>query len=140
MYAEQNKAIVRRIVEEVNNKGNVGVADELLAPGYVGRGPGSREVHGPDGYKQSAVMYRATFPDLHMSIEDMVAEGDKVAWRYTLRATFTGPMGGIAPTGKKVTQTGLALWRFENGKVAEAWGYSDRLDMYKQMGISPPAV
>jgi hypothetical protein len=89
MSVKQNKAIVRRMVEEVNNKGNVAVVDELLAQGYVGHGTGGREVNGLEGYKQAALMYRTTFPDLHMTLEDMVAEGDKVAWRYTLRATFT---------------------------------------------------
>jgi predicted ester cyclase len=75
-----------------------------------------------------------------MVIEDIVAEGDEVAWRFTWQATFCGRMGNIAPTGKKVRQAGIAIWRFENGKAVEALGYSDSLEMFRQMGISPGAL
>jgi predicted ester cyclase len=140
MSRDNNIASVRRIVDEVNNMGNLSIADEIIAPGFVGHGGGSREAKGPEGYKQSAAAYRSAFPDFHMSIEDIVADGEEVAWRFTWQATFTGPMGNISPTGKKVRQQGIAIWRFEDGKVVEAWGYSDSLDMFRQMGVSPAAV
>ncbi len=137
MDIEENKKAVLQIVEEADNKGNLSVVDELLSPEFIGHGPDGREVRGHAGYKQSVEMYRITFPDLNFTIEDMVAEGDKIAWRYTLRATFSGPFGNIQPTGNKIIQAGISLWRFQDGKLAEAWGYSDRLEMYKQMGIKP---
>jgi predicted ester cyclase len=136
MSEEKNKACVRRIVDEVNNRGMLESVEEIISPDYIGHG-GSKEVRGPEGYRQAAEAYRVTFPDLHMTIDDMVAEGDNVAWRFTWVATFSGPLANIAPTGRKVVQSGIALWRFENGKAVDAWGYSDSMNMYRQMGINP---
>ncbi len=99
--SEQNRAIVRRLYEEVFNQGNLGTADELLAPdarSHAGPSPG------PEGLKRHTSMLRAAFPDLHQSIEDVIAEGDKVVVRTTCTGTHVGEFMGIPPTGRQFTQ------------------------------------
>jgi predicted ester cyclase len=96
------------------------------------------EVKGPDGFKQFATMFRNAFPDLHITVEDMIAEGDKVATRETLRGTHKGDLMGIAATGKKVTFSGTVIIRFAGGKEVEAFGVTDMFAMYQQLGLAPP--
>src|SRR5438876_9090167 len=103
MPTEENKDNVRRILEEVVNQGELGVADKLLASDYVYRSPGSPEVRGPEGYKQLITTFRRAFPDLHVTLDDMIAEGDKVVTGFTWRGTHRGEFMGLAPTGKRVT-------------------------------------
>jgi predicted SnoaL-like aldol condensation-catalyzing enzyme len=100
--AEDNKGIVRRIVDEVFSRGKVGLADTLVAPGYVYHGPGGLEMRGPDGFKQLVNMYRSAFPDLTVTVDDLIAEGDKVTCRWTGRGTHKGDLAGIAPTGDQM--------------------------------------
>ncbi|MBA7605032.1 Aklanonic acid methyl ester cyclase DnrD [subsurface metagenome] len=138
MSAEENKAVLHRLAEEIFNKGNISVVDEIIAPDYVFHGPVGMEYKGPEGFKQMVTMYRNAFPDLHMTVEDMVAEGDKVAQRITIRGTHKGELMGIAPTGKQVTDTGIIIVRFAGGKEVEAWGITDLLGMMQQMGVAPP--
>jgi predicted ester cyclase len=138
MSTEENKAKVRRIIEEAWNKGELVVVDELIAPTYVYHMPGN-DFKGPKGLKQAVTMYRSAFPDLHVAIEDMFGEGDKVACRYTFRGTFKGELMGIAPTGKQVTVTGAGFMRFVGGKEVEAFSFSDELSMFQQLGVAPPA-
>lgn len=138
MSIEENKKGIRRVWEEAMNKGNLAVADEVMAANYVFHGPGGVDAKGPEGFKQYITIYRTAFPDLHITIDDMVAEGDKVVSRITLRGTHTGDMMGIAPTGKKVEIMGITMHRFAGGKEVEAWGSPDMLSMYQQLGISPP--
>jgi predicted ester cyclase len=133
---EKNKAAIRRDVEEVTNKGNLAVVDEITASDYVLHI--SPEVKGPEGYKQFINIMRAAFPDLHMKIDYMVAEKDMVAVFYTLTGTFKGEMAGIRPTGKNMTTKSAALIRFKSGKQVEAWRYTDMLAFYQQLGIKPP--
>jgi len=137
MSAEKNKAIMRRIVEEAFNKGNLAVVDECTAADYVLHT--TPETKGPEGVKQFVTMIRKAFPDTHQTIEDMVAEGDMVAHRYTWTGTFKGEMMGIAPTGKKLTITMAGFTRFAGGKQVEGWAYGDMLAFYQQLGIKPPA-
>jgi predicted ester cyclase len=143
MSAETNKAIVRRMAEEVFNKGNLSIIPELIAPNYVYHT--TPEYKGPEGFKNYITMVRKAFPDLHMKIDYMVAEGDMVAIFYTYGGTFKGEMmgikgemKGIAPTGKKFTLKLAILSRFADGKEVEAWPYSDLLSLYRQLGISVP--
>jgi len=136
MSAEKNKATLRRIVEEVVNKGNLAIVPELIAPNYVSHT--TPEVKGPEGFKQNTTMLRTAFPDLHWTIENMVAEGDLVAHRFTMTGTFKSKYGDIAPTGKKLTLPAVILSRFEGGKEVEAWMYSDSLTFYRQLGIPIP--
>ena len=137
MSTEENKAMIRRVYEEAFNKGNLAVVDKLMANNYVLHTPG-QEFKGPEGFKQYGTMMRTAFPDLHGTIEDMVAEGGKVANRLTLTGTHKGEFMGIAPTGKKVTITDHVFIRFEGGKEVEAWGISDVLGMYQQLGVKLP--
>ena len=138
MSTEENKASVHRVIEEAFNKGNLAVVDDLMATNYVFHGPGGQELKGPEGFKQMIPMYRTAFPDIHMTIDDMVAEGDKVAFRLTLRGTHKGDLMGIAPTGKQVTVTGTVISRFVGGKELEAWESADQLGMLQQLGVVPP--
>jgi steroid delta-isomerase-like uncharacterized protein len=138
MSTEENKAKVRRVFEEVFNKGNLSVVDEIMANDYVYHMGQGMEVKGPDGFKQFATMFRNAFPDLHITVEDMIAEGDKVATRETLRGTHKGDLMGIAATGKKVTFSGTVIIRFAGGKEVEAFGVTDMFAMYQQLGLAPP--
>jgi predicted ester cyclase len=137
MSTEENKAKVRRNIEEAFNKGNLAVADEIIAANYVLHAPG-QEFKGPEGFKQYGTMMRTGFPDFHMTIEDMVADGDNVACRFTVRGTHKGDLMGIAPTGKQVTITGIVISRFAGGKEVEAWASPDMLAMMQQLGVVPP--
>lgn len=138
MSAEENKALVRRLVEEVFNKRNLAVADELLTseslnhddPHEVGR-------VGAEPLKGAVQMLAAAFPDFHMTIEDLVAEGDKVVARVTTGGTHQGAFMGIAPTGKRFTQHQMHLLRVVDGKVAEHWDVRDDLGMLQQLGAMP---
>jgi predicted ester cyclase len=137
MSTSKNKAIFRR-VDEVWNKGNVAILSELIAPNFVCHI--IPEVKGPEGYKQYVIRERTAFPDFHGTIDKMVAEGDMVAAFYTFGGTFKGELAGIAPTGKKFTLPYVVLSRFEGGKMAEAWEFTDSLTWYRQLGIPiPPA-
>jgi steroid delta-isomerase-like uncharacterized protein len=128
MSAEENKAVVRRVLEEMFNKGNLDAADELIAPDFIDHDPAMpEEVRGPEGFKQFAAAYRLGFPDLHVEIEEQVAEGDLVATRWTATGTHDGELMGIAPTGSRVTQPGMDITRVSDGKVAETWeGYNSK--------------
>ena len=107
--SEENKAIVRREIEEVfSAQGNLDVADEIFAPEYVGY---PEDVRGPEGAKETAKMYRNAFPDVQLSIEDQVAEGDKVVTRWIGSGTHQGEMMGIAPTGNQVRVDGMTISR-----------------------------
>ena len=138
MSTEENKAIIRRNWEEVFNKGNLAVADENMATNYIYHGPGGQEIKGPEGFKQLITMYRTVFPDFHATVEDMFAEGDKVAHRVTARGTHKGDLMGIAPTGKQVTMAVITISRFAGGKEVEAWSSVDMLGVMQQLGAAPP--
>jgi predicted ester cyclase len=136
MSAEANKAVLHRITEEVFNKGNFAIIPELIAPEYVYHT--SPEYKGPEGFKKYVAMERKAFPDLHLRLDNIVAEGDMVAFFYTYTGTFKGERMGIAPTGKKLSMRFAVLSRFADGKEAEAWPYIDSLTFYKQLGVAIP--
>ena len=138
MSKEQNKVTERRMVAEALNKGNLTTVDECLTPDFVYHAPGGVEVKGPDGYKQFIAGLRTAYPDIHVKIENILAEGDTVATRTTCTFTFTGQTGTVAPTGKQVSMTGTILDRFEGNRLAETWEFYDRLDLYQQLGLMPP--
>ena len=138
MSVEENKAAVRRVWEEVMNKGDLAVADKLMATNYIFHAPGGVEANGPDGFKQFVTIYRTAFPDIHCTIDDMFGEGEKVVSRFTLRGTHNGDLMGIAPTGKTTAIAGIVISRFAGGKEVEAWGSYDSLAMYQQLGVTPP--
>ena len=140
MTVEENKAIVRRVFEEVWNTGNLALIDELYAADYVRHNAPPDRPGGPAGEKQHRALFRAAFPDLHITADDMVAEGDRVAVRYTWRGTHQGAELGIAPTGKQVTMSGIAIHRIVAGKIAELWVVGDELGLMQQLGVIPPAT
>jgi steroid delta-isomerase-like uncharacterized protein len=139
MSTEQNKALVRRFFEEVTNQRNVAVADELFVTDYVHHDPTlpPELQRGLDNYKQVNAMFLAAFPDLHGTIEDLIAEENKVATRLTWCGTHKGELMGIPPTGKQVTMTMIAIHRIANGKIAEGWVNFDALGMMQQLGVIP---
>ncbi len=139
MSTEENKAVIRRVFEEVLNKGDLSLIPELIAPDYVYHSPlVGGEFKGPEGFRQMVTMFRNAFPDLHCTIEDMVAEGDKLAIHVTLRGTFKGKFGDIAPTGKQFNMTSAYFYRMAGGKEVEALPFMDMLTWFQQLGISPP--
>ena len=139
MSVEENKASARRVIEEVFNKRNLTVTDELIDPTYIYHVPGGIDFKGVEGFKQFVNMYLTAFPDMHATIEGIVAEGDIVAIRVTYTGTHNGELMGIAPTGKQLNMTGAVFSRFSGGKQVEAWPYADQLTMYQQLGIPIPS-
>lgn len=138
MSIEENKENIRRHVDEIWHKGNLDIIPELIAPNYA-FATTEQEYKGPEGFKQFVTNYRTAFPDIHFSIDGMVAAGDWVAVRYTSTGTFTGQIGNIAPTGKQFKMSSAIFYRFEGGKQVEVWGYQDSLSFYQQLGIPIPS-
>jgi len=136
--SEQNKNAVRRLFEEVWNKGNPQVADELFAPTYAHHDSSTPDVgRGPESEKRRATLYRTAFPDLRLTIEDIIAEGDTVMARWSCRGTHKGDLSGIAPTGRQFTISGVSIARFAGGKVVEGWVNWDALGLMQQLGVVP---
>ena len=136
--SEQNKAIVRRSFDELFSQGDLRVADDVFAADYVGHDPAMPQpIRGPTEFKRFVTMYRTAFPDLVLTVEDQLAEGDRVVTRFTARGTNRGPLMGIPPTGRKVTITGISIDRMVDGKSAESWTNYDLLGMMQQLGILP---
>ena len=133
MSTEENKAKVRRIIEEVWNGGNLAVLDELVAPNCVFHDP-STTLSGPEGIKRY-VMYRMAFPDVHFTIDDLIAEGERVVIRWTVTGTHKGELQGMAPTGRYVRVMGMVISRFAKGKVEEDWINFDALGLMQQLGV-----
>ncbi len=137
MSTEENKAIVRRATEEFYNQGHVERAAHFYAATYVHHDPAAPHVRDRDGLKETVRAFRAGCPDLHVTIDDLMAEGDKVTKRWTIHATHTGDLSGIPPTGKRITLSGLELFRLANGKIAECWNAYDNLSLLQQLGVIP---
>ena len=135
MSEEENVAIILRWLDEGWSKGNLAVADELIDPEFTVHGAGGQPVRsGIEGVKQLVTAWRTGFPDGRMIVDDIFAEGDKVAIRMHWQGTHTGPFGTIAPTGRTVTVTSIGIDRVADGKVVEGWGELDMLGMYEQLG------
>jgi steroid delta-isomerase-like uncharacterized protein len=138
MSAEQNKSIVRRWIENGWNRGNVSLIDDLYTSNVVQYDPSTPvEVKGSEALKQYVTAFLTALPDLQFTIEDLVAEGDKVVWRFSSHGTHQGPLMGIPATGRTATVTGMVLFRLENSKIAEVWVNIDTLGMLEQMGVIP---
>ena len=137
MSTEQNKDLVRRFYEEVFNKKNLAVIGDFLDPRIIEHALPPGLPSGSEGSKQFIGMYLAAFPDLHLTAEDLIAEGDKVAARFTLRGTHKGEFMGIPPTGKQVTMAGIQIVRTADGRIAENWVNFDALGMVQQLGAIP---
>ena len=135
MSLDENKALVRRFYEEVWGKGNVDVAEEVFASDYVRHDlRPTTTAPGPEGQKQIAAALRAAFPDLRFDIEIVLGEGEYVAARWTASGTHSGAWGDVEPTGRFVTFSGVNIFRFEEGLVAEIWNHRDDLGLRQQLG------
>lgn len=135
----ENKAVARRYLEEALNKGNLQLIEELIAVTFIDHGSGSSspEAKSPARLAQQAAMVRTSFPDLHITIEDMIAEGDKVVYRYSMRGTHQAEFMGIAATGRSINVTGIRIFRVNDGKIQEAWEGWDELGWMRQLGLLP---
>ncbi len=136
MSTEDNKAVIRHLIDGLNQK-DVSVLDEVCNPDFVFHDPNNPQVQSREDFKQWVTAFFEAFPDLHVSLEDMLAEGDKVAYRYTLSATHNRSFGGETPTGRKVAFTGMSISRFREGKCAEGWQNADMMGMAQQLGMIP---
>ena len=140
MSAQENRIVVRREFEEIFSQGgNLDAAEEIYAPDYVGHEPTFGDVHGVEGAKQFAATYRQAFPDIQTTMEDQVAEGDKVVSRFTARGTHQGESEDFGPpTGNRIEVTGITIEQFsEEGKIVEDWTNFDALGMMQQLGLVP---
>jgi steroid delta-isomerase-like uncharacterized protein len=131
---KDNKAIMRQFWD-VWEQGNIDLLDDLLAPEYVNHTLATPDLpSGPEGVKEVVSMFRSGVPDLRVVIEDMIAEGDRVATRYALEGTHGGDLFGVAPTGRHLTIKSMTVERLSGGKIVEHWRVTDELDMMRQLG------
>ena len=135
MSTEENKALLRRYLDEIINKRNLAILDELMAPGLAKDLANNGVL--PDRFNQSKFGFFYNFPDLQVTIEDDFAEGDKVGSRGYITGTHKGDFECLAPTGKQVKFAYIDLWRVENGKLVEFWARVDYLGLIKQLGLVP---
>lgn len=133
---EQNKAVVTRFVEEVWGNGNVDAMDSLFTEDSVLHDP-TETVRGREAFKTYNERYLAAFPDLQYDVRDMIAEGDKVAFRARMRGTHEGEFMGLEPTGERFDAEGIIIARLEDGMIVERWASYDALGMMRQLGILP---
>ena len=139
MSTDTNKAVSRRFLMEIFGQGKLAVADEIIALDHVNSGPGALPglPPGPEGSKQLVMVYRNAFPDVQFTIDEQIAEGDKVVTRWSAHGTHKGELAGIPPTGKSATVTGMGIERIVNGKIVESWGLFDQFGMMQQLGVIP---
>ena len=139
MSVEDNKALMRRLYQEVINEGNIDLTDEFFSEDFVEHEhfPGL-PTEGPEAPKAAFAMFRAAFPDLQITPDDMIGEGDKVAVRATISGTHKGEFMGIPPTNKSFKAELLDIIEFHDGKATEHWGLTDQGAMMEQLGIAPP--
>jgi predicted ester cyclase len=138
MSTEKNKAVVRRYAEEVWNKGNLDLIDELMDANYVNRGPGLPEVRGAESFKEFVSDTRTAFSDIRFTIEDQIAEGYKVVTRYKAIATHSQEWIGVPATGKQVTWTEIVIDLVVDGRLMESYFQMDVLGLLQQLGVVPP--
>jgi len=141
MSTEENKAILRRMVEEVICGGNLDLMDELVAPDFVNHhsiatGEASHSI-GVENFRQEIMRVRSVFPDIAMTTIHLLADGDKVVEHFQVRGTHKGEFMGIPATGKKVEYSGITIVRVANGKLAERWNITDRYGLLQQFGAIP---
>ncbi len=133
----KNKEIVRRAIEEIWDKGNFALVDELYAAHYVDHTPLPEIPSNRQGIKETSSLYHKAFPDLRITVEDLVAEGDRVCARFVAQGTHKGELQGIPPTGKPTRIMGFVESRLEGGKVVESWDLTDQFTLLQQLGVLP---
>src|SRR5215210_6351077 len=132
MSVDENKAVVRRFLDEAWNRSNPLIADELIGPGYVLHGSG--QPPGPEGVRRLMTSFRDAFTEIKADFEDVFGEGDRVAVRWATRAVHCGDFMGIEASGQAINYTGIDIFRLENGQIVERWSSSDKLGMLQQLG------
>lgn len=138
MSAEQNKATIRRWVEVGWNKGDLSIVEEIYAPNYAYHDPSAPNVPPTsDSIRMVVSLYRGAMPDFKMTIEDMVAEDDKVVWRWSAAGTHEGSLMNIPPSGHKLRVSGIVISRFVDGRWAEDYVNWDTLGLFQQIGVIP---
>jgi predicted ester cyclase len=140
MTTDENKARFRRTFEELFNRGNLDVADDLVAPDFFNHDAPPDQNRGPESMRGTVNMLRSAFPDLHFTIEELVAEGDTVMGRVTMAGTHQGAFMGFAPTGHTFLQEQMHLVRFRDGKGIEHRTVRDDLGMMHQLGMIPTST
>jgi len=136
MSTEENKAIVRRFFEEGPSKGDISAADDLLSPDFAMHVPLPASP-GVEGINEVITACRAAFEHLNVTVEDMIAEGNTVAARFTARGVHKGNFMDLPATGKPITMTGIEIFRIKDGKIVELWGEANLLGLMQQLGIVP---
>ena len=135
--SEENKALERRMYEEIFNKKNMAAIEQFYATDWVCRPWPPGMPPGLEGMKQGMKLENKAFPDMQAKLEDMIAEGDKIACRWTATGTHKGEFMGIPATNKQVTVTGIHIDRIADGKIVETWNYSDMMEVMQQLGMKP---
>ncbi|HEU0001247.1 MAG TPA: ester cyclase [Ktedonobacteraceae bacterium] len=135
MSAEENKAIVRRYLDEAWIKRNVNILDELMAPNYARYLPGQDKPLDREAQKKRIAGFHTAMPDLVFIVDDLFAEADRVVFRVTIRGAHEGAFLGVAPTGKQLTVTAIDIARLENGKIVDHWGQMDMAGLMRQLGL-----
>lgn len=135
----ENKELLRRFQDEVFGKGNLDLVDELFAGDFVGHSAGAEgDIHGPEEYKAFVATVRAASSDMEVTVEDRIAEGDKVVQRVVATGTHDGEFMGIEPTGNRFEISGIDIYRIEDGKFVEGWEAADMMGMMQQLGVMEP--
>jgi len=134
---QENKAVVKKLTEQVFNQGELALVPELLSEGFVDHAAMPGAPPGIEGYQGFVTVVRTAFPDFHFTLEDMIAEDDKVVMRGKMSGTNSGPFMDMPATNKKANWTGTHTYRLANGKIAEHWGNIDMLGIMKQLGHIP---
>ena len=130
----QNKEIAHRFIEEVWNQGKLDAVDDIVTNDIVIHSAG-RDIEGIESFKKYIMSYRNAFPDIKFTIEEQIAQGDKVAERYAIRSTHQGELQGIPPTGKQIKIVSIDITRFLDGKMVERWGEFDSIGLMMQLGM-----
>ena len=138
--SEEQKAAIRRYMDELYNKGNTAVVDEEVAPNFVYRTAAALVTPDREGLIQEALLVRKAFPDLHCTVDDVLVEGDMLVMRWTMRGTQEGDYFGVPPSHKQVTYSGLSLVRNVEDKSVEAWTFFNTLGLFQELGAFPQAV
>lgn len=135
----ENKRLVLRLFMELWNQRKLAVADEIFSPSYVHHDPATPDFgKGPEGVKQTAILYRNAFPDLLFTVDQMIDTGQLITTRFTSQGTHKGELRGIAPTNKPIKVEGIVVHRVSRGRIAEGWVMWDALGLMQQLGVVPP--
>jgi len=133
--ASDPKTVVRRVYEEIWNQSHIERANDLFAPGYVDHDPATPNTgRGPEAFKNVFNTYHTAFPDTRFTIDEIIAEGDRVAVRWTAHGTHRGELGGVRPSGKRATVSGTGFYMVNNGRIQESWTNWDALGLMRQIG------